>query len=201
MYRINSNDGRPLIACDNVFRDYSRNDIESLHEKNLYHLGEDRMLTTLLLNFFSDMKLSFVPEAVCWTIVPHTFNILLSQRRRWINSTFHNMWELLKVNSICGICFISMKTIVVADMISTMILPASLVYAGYFIYLVFVQGEPMSQTLFIVYGVIIGCQVIVFLIRSRWDYIFWFILYFILGVPVFCEYIYKLTTFLLSDVP
>ena len=83
MYRTFASDGRSLIASDDVFSEYARNDIESLHEKNLYHLGEDRMLTTLLLKNFPDMRLSFVPEAVCWTIVPHTISILLSQRRRW----------------------------------------------------------------------------------------------------------------------
>ena len=88
MYRVFSGDGRSLIADDRVFSEYARNDVESLHEKNLYLLGEDRMLTTLLLKRFPDMRLSFVPEAVCWTITPHTFSVLLSQRRRWTNSEY-----------------------------------------------------------------------------------------------------------------
>ena len=83
MHRTFTSDGRSLIASDDVFSEHARNDIESLHEKNLYHLGEDRMLTTLLLKNFPDMRLSFVSEAVCWTIVPHTISVLLSQRRRW----------------------------------------------------------------------------------------------------------------------
>ena len=101
MYRIKTEDDRPLIACDFVYGTYARNNITSLHEKNLYHLGEDRMLTTLLLQHFSDMKLSFVPEVLFWKIVPHKFQVFLSQRRCWINSTFHNMWELLKVSTMC----------------------------------------------------------------------------------------------------
>jgi len=185
MYRVFSSDGRALIAQDNVFAEYSRNDIESLHEKNLYFLGEDRMLTTLLLKNFPDMRLSFVPEAVCWTIVPHTFSILLSQRRRWINSTFHNMLELLKVKTMCGICCLSMKMIVILDLIATMILPASMIYFGYFIYLVFVTGEEISMLMLILYGVIMGVQVVIFLLRSRWDYLFWFAIFLVLGIPLF----------------
>eukprot|EP00566_Odontella_aurita_P002674 CAMPEP_0113538006 /NCGR_PEP_ID=MMETSP0015_2-20120614/7135_1 /TAXON_ID=2838 /ORGANISM="Odontella" /LENGTH=917 /DNA_ID=CAMNT_0000437551 /DNA_START=42 /DNA_END=2795 /DNA_ORIENTATION=- /assembly_acc=CAM_ASM_000160 len=185
MYRIISEDDVPLISNDDVFAQYSRNDIESLHEKNLYHLGEDRMLTTLLLMCFPDMSLSFVPEAKCWTIVPHTFRILLSQRRRWINSTFHNMWELLKVEGLCGVCCFSMKTVVAADMIATMVLPASFLYAVYFVYTVIVQGTAMSETLVVIYAVTIGCQMLVFLLRSRWDYLLWFFMYLIFGVPVF----------------
>lgn len=186
MYRMfYPDDMRPLLSADNVFQAYARNDIESLHEKNLFALGEDRMLTTLLLKYFYDMSLSFVPVAACWTIVPDEFKVLLSQRRRWINSTFHNMWELLKVNTMCGICCFSMKAVVILDMISTMILPAAVVYAFSFIYVVFVEGEPLSKMTLILYGVILGVQVLIFLIRSRIDYLFWFAIYLVLGVPVF----------------
>ena len=174
-----------MIAQDQVYSEYARNDIESLHEKNLYFLGEDRMLTTLLLKNFPDMRLSFVPEAACWTIVPHTYSILLSQRRRWINSTFHNMLELLKVKTMCGICCLSMKTIVILDLIATMILPASMCYAVYFIYLVFVTGEDISMLMLILYGVILGVQVVIFLLRSRWDMLFFFLVFMIAGVPLF----------------
>ena len=104
MYRILNDDGKPLLADDHVYAEYLRNDIDSLHEQNLFHLGEDRMLTTLLLHFFPGNFLSYVPEAQCFTIVPHTMRILLSQRRRWINSTYHNLLELTKVKTMCGVC-------------------------------------------------------------------------------------------------
>jgi len=186
MYRMFCpDDMRPLLSADNVFQAYSRNDIESLHDKNLFHLGEDRMLTTLLLKYFSEFRLNFVPAASCWTIVPNEFKILLSQRRRWINSTFHNMWELLKVNTMCGICCISMKTVVILDMLSTMILPAAMLYALSFIYTVFIVGEPITQMTLILYGVILGAQVLIFLVRSRVDHLFWFLIYLVLGLPVF----------------
>lgn len=185
MYRMMSEDGRPLLSSDDVYRDYSKNDVESLHEKNLYHLGEDRMLTTLLLRYFPDMRLSFVPEAVCFTIVPHTFSILLSQRRRWINSTFHNMLELLKVKTMCGICCFSMKTVVFLDLIASMVLPASMLYAAYFVYLVIVERESVSTLMLILYGVIIGVQLMIFILRSQWDYLWWFFIFALLGAPVF----------------
>jgi len=186
MYRIfDTRDFRPLISDDKVYQAYRRNDIESLHEKNLYHLGEDRMLTTLLLKHFPDMRLSFVPWAMCWTIVPDKFWVLLSQRRRWINSTFHNMLELLKVRTMCGCCCLNMKMIVILDMVSTMILPASVLYALSFIYIVFWEKEPFSLVTLVLYGVIFGVQFLVFVVRGRLDYIFWFLVYFILGIPVF----------------
>jgi chitin synthase len=170
MYRIIADDGTPLLPGDGVLYEYSRNDIETLHEKNLYHLGEDRMLTTLLLKYYPDRSLTFIPEAACWTIVPHTFRILLSQRRRWINSTVHNMFELLKVDTMCGVCCISMKVVVFIDLIATMILPASYIYAMYLIFLVMFEDLPVSVVLVILYGIIMGIQVVVFILRSRWEY-------------------------------
>jgi chitin synthase len=185
MYRIIADDGTPLLPGDNVLYEYSRNDVETLHEKNLYHLGEDRMLTTLLLKHYPDRSLTFIPEAACWTIVPHTFRILLSQRRRWINSTVHNMFELLKVNTMCGVCCVSMKVVVAIDLIATMILPASYCYAMYLIFLVFFQDLPVSTVLLILYAIIMGVQVVVFILRSRWEYLWWFFIYFTVGLPVF----------------
>ncbi len=182
---MTSEDGRALISADPIFQNYARNDINSLHEKNLFHLGEDRMLTTLLLKLFPDMSLSFVPIASCWTIVPDQFKILLSQRRRWINSTFHNMWELMKVNTMCGFCCISMNTIIIVDTICTLILPASIIYGAAYTYTAIVDAAGLSTVTISLYGVLFGAQMLIFLARSRFDYLLWFLVYLILGVPVF----------------
>jgi len=138
-----------------------------------------------LLKHYPDRSLTFIPEAACWTIVPHTFKILLSQRRRWINSTIHNMFELLRVNTMCGVCCVSMKVVVFIDLVATMILPASYCYAMWLIFLVFFQDLPVSTILLVLYGIIMGVQVVVFILRSRWDYIWWFFVYFSVGLPVF----------------
>ncbi len=188
MYRLFSAQGFPLLSCDDVYQRYATNSVKTLHDKNLYHLGEDRMLTTLLLRFFPEMKLTFVPEATCYTIVPHTFSMLLSQRRRWINSTFHNMVELVRVNNaMCGVCcLLSMKSIVVLDLVATLILPASLVYVCFGLFMTLLTGEPISFFMLVVWAIAIGVQVIVFVMRSRWDYWWWFLVYVLAGVPVFC---------------
>jgi hypothetical protein len=185
MYRMIHEDGRALISSDCIFQHYARNDIESLHEKNLYHLGEDRMLTSLMLKYFPDMSLSFVPIASCWTIVPDSYKVLMSQRRRWINSTFHNMWELLKVNTMCGFCCCSMNAVVLIDMICTLILPSSIIYAVGYTYTAIADDGGISIVTLVLYGTLIGSQVLIFLVRSRFDYVLWFLIYLILGVPVF----------------
>ncbi|KAF4122592.1 chitin synthase [Geosmithia morbida] len=111
MYRIKAPKGGqnywvPIIANPDVVEHYSENVVETLHEKNLYLLGEDRFLSTLMLRTFPKRKQIFVPQAVCKTMAPDEFKVLLSQRRRWINSTIHNLMELVLVRDLCGtFCF------------------------------------------------------------------------------------------------
>ncbi|KAJ1941438.1 Chitin synthase, class 3, partial [Linderina pennispora] len=92
MYRIKAPKGQhgywvPILANPDIVENYSENVVDTLHRKNLLLLGEDRYLTTLMLRTFPKRKMMFVPSAVCKTIVPDEFKVLLSQRRRWINST------------------------------------------------------------------------------------------------------------------
>lgn len=104
MYRLRSLKGRPLIISPLVLKAYSRERINTLRMKNLLSLGEDRYLTTLMLKHFPNMKTSFNPRAKCKTIVPDQWPVLLSQRRRWINSTIMNLFELLSLKQLCGCC-------------------------------------------------------------------------------------------------
>ena len=114
MYRIkarkvNDDDWVPIIVKPEVTKEYSQSTVTTLHQKNLLLLGEDRFLTTLLLRTFPNRKMVFCPRARCRTEVPHTFSMLLSQRRRWINSTVHNLMELVLVRDLCGTFCFSMQ--------------------------------------------------------------------------------------------
>lgn len=125
MYRIRTADkGRPLIISNRVIDDYSEVNVDTLHKKNLLHLGEDRYLTTIIMKHFPTFKMKFTPDAVAHTIAPDKFEILLSQRRRWINSTVHNLCELVFLGDLCGICCFSMRFVVFIDLIGTVVSPS-----------------------------------------------------------------------------
>merc|ERR1719203_2559117 len=85
----------------------------------------------------------------------------------------------------CGVCCLSMKSIVVLDLVATLILPASLIYIGYIVYITFWMGEPLSLLMLVIWGIVIGVQVVVFLLRSRLEYWWWWLIFMIAGVPVF----------------
>ncbi|KAI9474175.1 MAG: chitin synthase-domain-containing protein [Benjaminiella poitrasii] len=189
MYRVRSNDGkRALFVSNEIINDYKINVVDTLHKKNLLYLGEDRYLTTLLLKHFPNYKTKFNADAQCKTNAPDTWNVLVSQRRRWINSTVHNLGELVFLPQLCGFCCFSMRFVVMLDLISTLVQPALLGYLGFLIYKLYEARNNVPYITIMTLGCTYGLQIILFIFYRRWEYIAWFFLS-ILALPVFSFYI------------
>jgi chitin synthase len=185
MYRVRAAEsGKPLFVSREVVDAYACIRVDTLHMKNLLHLGEDRYLTTLLLKNHSKYKTKYLFSAHAWTIAPDTWSIFLSQRRRWINSTVHNLMELIPLQQLCGFCCFSMRFIVFIDLLSTLVQPVTLAYIIYLIVQVVINPSLVPVTAFILLGAIYGLQAIIFILRRKWEMIGWMILY-ILAIPVF----------------
>lgn len=132
MYRLRTPDTKkPLFIANPIITDYSENRVDTLHLKNLLHLGEDRYLTTLVLKHFPTYKTKFVRDAKAQTVAPDAGKVLFSQRRRWINSTVHNMAELIFQENLCGFCCFSMRFVVLIDLISTIVAPVTVAYVSF----------------------------------------------------------------------
>ncbi|KAH7371094.1 chitin synthase-domain-containing protein [Pyrenochaeta sp. MPI-SDFR-AT-0127] len=185
MYRIRAAEtGKPLFVSKEVVEAYQEIRVDTLHTKNLLHLGEDRFLTTLLLKFHSKYKTKYTMRAHAWTVAPDSWTVFMSQRRRWINSTVHNLIELIPLQQLCGFCCFSMRFIVFLDLLSTVVQPVIVVYIGYLIYLLVWSKDVVPITAFILLGAIYGLQMIIFIIRRKWEMIGWMIIY-IVATPVF----------------
>lgn len=104
-----------------VIDEYAEPNVDTLHKKNLFSLGEDRYLTTLMMKHFPTYKMKFTPDAIARTVAPSRWNVLLSQRRRWINSTVHNLVELIALPELCGFCFFSLRFVVFIDLLGTIV--------------------------------------------------------------------------------
>ncbi|KAI8924446.1 chitin synthase-domain-containing protein [Entophlyctis helioformis] len=189
MYRVRTPlKNVPLLIAPSVINDYSENTVDTLHLKNLLHLGEDRYLTTLMLKHFPYMRTKFTPDAICKTNAPDRWAVLLSQRRRWINSTVHNLVELLFLEQMCGFCCFSMRFIVFMDLFSTIVQPAGILYIGYLIYTLVTSPDVFPLISIVMLSVIYGLQVIIFVLKRQWAQIGWMIVY-LLAMPVFGFYI------------
>eukprot|EP00158_Paraphelidium_tribonemae_P009453 Partr_v1_DN28871_c0_g1_i1_m33284 putative Chitin Synthase len=188
MYRIRTpSKSIPLLTSKQVIADYSVNDVDTLHKKNLLSLGEDRYLTTLMLKHFPNMKISFTSDAVCRTFAPDRWNVLLSQRRRWINSTVHNLLELLLLPQLCGFCCFSMRFVVFFDLFATLVMPATMGYLIYVLYGVF-SGRIVPIISIVLLAAGFGLQIVIFLLKRKWEHIGWLIIY-ILALPFFTFFI------------
>ena len=172
----------PILASPDIVDSYSENITTTLHKKNLLLLGEDRYLTTLMLKTFPRRKLLFVPSATCQTIVPNTFRVLLSQRRRWINSTVHNLFELVLVPDLCGAFCCSMQFVIFMELVGTLVLPAAIMFTGVLIINTFVfdpQWIPLGLL-----AAVLGLPAILILFTTRnLSYVFWFLVY-IVALPI-----------------
>lgn len=188
MYRIKAPKGGqnywvPILANPDVVEHYSENVVDTLHKKNLLLLGEDRYLSTLMLRTFPKRKQVFVPQAVCKTTVPETFSVLLSQRRRWINSTVHNLMELVLVRDLCGTFCFSMQFVVGVELIGTLVLPAAIAFTFYVVIISIVHSPPQIIPL-VLLGLILGLPaVLIVLTAHRWSYVIWMFIY-LLSLPV-----------------
>lgn len=185
MYRIRAAEtGKPLFVSKEIIEAYQEIRVDTLHTKNLLHLGEDRFLTTLLLKFHAKYKTKYTMRAHAWTVAPDSWTVFMSQRRRWINSTVHNLIELIPLQQLCGFCCFSMRFIVFLDLLSTVVQPVIVVYIGYLIYLLVATPDIVPVTAFILLGAIYGLQMIIFIIRRKWEMIGWMIIYMV-ATPIF----------------
>ncbi|KNZ56046.1 uncharacterized protein VP01_250g3 [Puccinia sorghi] len=189
MYRIKAPKGAagywvPILANPDIVEHYSENVVDTLHAKNLLLLGEDRFLTTLMLKTFPKRKMMFCPQAVCKTIVPDTFRVLLSQRRRWINSTIHNLFELLFVRDLCGTFCFSMQFVIGMELVGTLVLPAAISFTGYIIVLTIIPGTEKPIISLILLAFILGLPGLLIVITSRRiAYVGWMLVY-LLSLPI-----------------
>jgi len=189
MYRIKApkdnepNKWIPILANVDIVEEYSENIVDTLHKKNLLLLGEDRFLSTLMLNTFPKRKMVFIPQAKCKTVVPDRFSVLLSQRRRWINSTIHNLMELVLVRDLCGTFCFSMQFVVGLELFGTVVLPAAICFTIYLLFLIIFEGEfPLIPVLMLI--AILGLPGVLILLTTRkLIYVLWMVIY-LLALPI-----------------
>ncbi|KAI9811878.1 MAG: hypothetical protein M1827_005229 [Pycnora praestabilis] len=185
MYRLRTADkGKPLIIANQILEEYSDCQVDTLHKKNLLSLGEDRYLTTLMTKHFPSMSYKFVADAYANTAAPETWGVLVSQRRRWINSTIHNLAELVWLKDMCGFCCFSMRFVVFIDLFGTIILPATCGYLAYLIYRLATHSGQFPLISIIMIAAVYGLQALIFIIKRQWQHVGWMIIY-IMAFPIY----------------
>ncbi|CAG8516943.1 4579_t:CDS:2 [Paraglomus brasilianum] len=186
MYRIKApkSDGYfvPILANPDIVDAYASNDLDSLHRKNLLILGEDRFLTTLMLQTFPKRKIIYEPKAICKTVVPDKFNVLLSQRRRWINSTVHSLMELVITPYLCGFACCSMQFVLLLELFGSAVTPFSVLVAVYLV-IAGILGQSVGPQLQFLAVVLFLPSLLLVLSSRKVTNLFWMVAY-IFAFPI-----------------
>ena len=130
------------------------------------------------------MSYKFISDAYASTAAPETWGVLISQRRRWINSTVHNLAELVWLKDLCGFCCFSMRFVVFIDLFGTIILPATCGYLGYLIYRVATHSGQFPLISIVMIACVYGLQAVIFIIKRQWQHVGWMIIY-LLAFPIY----------------
>lgn len=137
-----------------------------------------------MLKTFPKRKMIFCTQAVCKTVVPDSFKVLLSQRRRWINSTVHNLAELLLVRDLCGTFCFSMQFVVFMELAGTLVLPAAISFTIYLIVISIIPGGANTTIPLILLGIILGLPGLLIVVTSRKiAYVGWMLVY-LISLPI-----------------
>ncbi|OAV90037.1 hypothetical protein PTTG_28452 [Puccinia triticina 1-1 BBBD Race 1] len=182
--RLNDGDWDPILAQPEICREYSQSVVTTLHQKNLLLLGGG---TTLMIRTFPARKMMFCPQAKCCTLVPDEFAVLVSQRRRWINSTIHNLMELVRGPNLCGTFCFSMQFFVFMELIGTIVLPIAITLTYSLVINSFLHPpKNFSDAI----PLILGLPGVLILATSREvSYVFWMLIYlFVLPLYAFWHF-------------
>ncbi|KAG1254622.1 hypothetical protein G6F68_010760 [Rhizopus microsporus] len=139
-----------------------------------------------MLRNFPFRKMVFTPQAICKTIVPDEFKVLLSQRRRWINSTIHNLFELVLVRNLCGTFCFSMQFVVMMDLVGTLTLPVAIVLTVVLIASMAsskITSVSTAIPLILLIIVLFSPAFLILITTRKWVYLMWMIVY-LFALPV-----------------
>ncbi|OAV95350.1 hypothetical protein PTTG_26652 [Puccinia triticina 1-1 BBBD Race 1] len=167
--RLNDGDWVPILTQPKICRKYSQSVVTTLHQQNLLLLGGG---TTLMICTFLARKMMFCPQAKCCTLVPDEFAVL---GPRWINSTIHNLMELVRVPNLCGTFCFSMQFFVFMELIGTIVLPIAITLTYSLVINSFLHPpKNFSDAI----PLILGLPAVLILATSREvSYVFWMLIY------------------------
>ena len=139
---------------------------------------DERMTTFELFNLMKNM---FYPQAVCKTTVPDSFRVLLSQRRRWINTIVHNLFEPILVHDLCGTFCFSIQFVVGMELMGTLVLPVAISFTLSLV-IISIIGTGMTIPL-ILLSFVLGLPGLLIVVTSRKvAYLGWMVAY--LSLPI-----------------
>ena len=188
-----------LIVNNNIIQKFSEVPT-NLHTSNLIHIGEDRYLTSLMLQEHPNNTIKYLSNAYCSTNVPESLSILLCQRRRWTNSLIHCLFLLFKNPPNINNKFKKFKLyyIILLELMIIFILPIIIVI-GLINTIISMTVQGFSYISFIITMIVLLLNLIIAILSFNINKIPYFIP-FLLTLPIFSIYIPLYSIFNMDNI-
>ncbi|KAI6006642.1 chitin synthase-domain-containing protein [Pisolithus orientalis] len=118
---------------------------------------------------YSQNHMQFIRDTHAEMVTPDDWKVLLSQHHHWINSTIHNLGELMFLDQLCGFCCFSMHFIVMMDLILMLTQPITITYIVYLIMLVIYEHSTIPFISLVMIAAVYGLKALVFILHHKWD--------------------------------
>lgn len=166
---------------------YENERTDSLYWANITKLGEDRLLTNLLLKYYPQLNAKYTNKAICYTDAPNNLNTLLCQRRRWTNSLiFCNLFLLLNLPKYALFKRFRFFTIILLELWIVLYMPLLLTIGYYYIIIFFYKWSLGYYDLVgIIQTFVLLCFPIIMCIILRELKMIFYAFIFILTIPIF----------------
>ncbi|KAI8090143.1 chitin synthase-domain-containing protein [Gilbertella persicaria] len=172
-------------AHPTVLRSLAVLQADTMHMQNVLLLGEERVLSLVLLKSHPNHRLGFEPEAIGYATLPTSLFSLQGQQIRRLRSAFHTQLEIQRIAWQLGFTYWLLSTTELIDIVFSM--PVIL-----YLYNIFGRSlEKLGLSYFIIACSFLGLAVlhiIFFLLRRQFRYVLWFMLYCVISLPLFHVY-------------
>ncbi|KAI9250725.1 chitin synthase-domain-containing protein [Sporodiniella umbellata] len=158
---------------------------DTMHLENMLLLGEDLYLGLVLLRSHPHHRFGFEPEAVAYTRLPSHFLGLQALQLRHLRATLHTQLEFQQNARHLGLMYWFLSMTKLLDMIFS--LPIIVYLYNVFIRY-FISHDLAYAIIAGSFAGLIVLYVFYFVVRRQFKYILWFVLYCLVGVPLFHLY-------------
>ncbi len=196
LFKLRDDSG--VLVNNNIITQYTK-EADSLYQKNLSDLGEDRYLTVLIMKEHVDKDLKYISEALCFTNAPASLKVLVDQRRRWCNSLIVCLFLLFLKAPVQSVYRnTKMYIILITEMFIVFLLPI-VIFIGLVNFIISITVQGFSMLPVVITTSILNMNLIIVLLTGRLDIAIRFIP-FLLYLPFFSIYMPLYSIYKLDDL-
>ncbi|KAI9141985.1 chitin synthase-domain-containing protein [Paraphysoderma sedebokerense] len=185
MYRLKFPDGRLCTLDKDVIYRFGTTNTKSSSDHNLYLLGEDINLPSILLSRFQSSRIEYLPRAIGFTSLPESFATFKSLFRIQMNSQLSHSWVCTFVNSNRW-CWVPsrLQVLAISDLLSHLTKPMNTT-VFYYTFVTTIIHQPSAYLAAIaIIGALILCLSLILMLQFQFKLPAIMLFHIIIGLPI-----------------